>query len=45
MSIPPETFCNVWNVREFYHLVRFHAWEAHGQNEYQRLIGLKHQAK
>ena len=42
MSIPPDRFCNDWNPQEFYHLVRFLAWESHGKNEYEKLIALKH---
>jgi hypothetical protein len=41
MSIPPEDFCNDWSAREFWHLVRLHAWESDAQREYSRIMGEK----
>lgn len=45
MSIAPDVFMSKWSVREFYHLVRFHAWQSHGQNEYSKLMAMKAGAK
>jgi hypothetical protein len=44
MSIAPEEFVHKWSVKEFYHLVRFLSWESYGQNEYQKLLALKHKS-
>lgn len=41
MSISPETFSNNWIVKDFYHLAKFLAWEAHCQGEYSKLISAK----
>jgi hypothetical protein len=40
MSVNPETFMQ-WTAREFYHLVRFHAWRSSGENEYRKIMGAK----
>lgn len=41
MTITPETFLNEWSAKGFYNLVLFLSWEAHYQNEYQKLISAK----
>ena len=44
MSISPETFCHQWNVKEFYHLIRYRAWKAHAQNEYRKQVAAQIEA-
>lgn len=45
MSIAPDTFLHKWSAQEFYHLIRYRAWKSHAQNEYQKLITAKINAK
>jgi hypothetical protein len=40
MSMNPELFMT-WTAREFYHMVRFLAWEADHQREYSKIMGEK----
>ncbi len=41
MSIDPEKLTNDWNVREFYHMVRYLSWESKAQRDYQDLMAAK----
>ena len=41
MSIDPERFVHDWNVREFYHLIRYLSWESKAQRDYQDLMAQK----
>lgn len=40
MSVNPEVFMT-WTARDFYHMVRFHAWESQAEREYSKLMGNK----
>lgn len=44
MSLDPEVLVRDWNVREFYHLVRYLSWEAKAQRDYQEIMAAKARA-
>jgi hypothetical protein len=41
MGINPGEFVNDWDVREFYHLIRYLSWESKAQRDYQDLMAQK----
>jgi len=44
MSMNPETFME-WSAREFYHLVRYHAWKGYYEREYSKIMSAKASSK
>jgi hypothetical protein len=40
MNMKPEELIH-WSAREFYHLVRYLAWEGHAQREYSEIMAAK----
>ena len=41
LPIAPNEFLRDWNVQEFYNLIKLHAWEAHAEKEYSKLMSSK----